>query len=48
MRRSLLQPYIHNGILAPTTEQRVKYADWLFVWAKERTAMPYRMAQLVD
>ncbi|KAJ6598810.1 hypothetical protein B0H10DRAFT_2231409 [Mycena sp. CBHHK59/15] len=45
---SLLQPCIHNGILAPTTEQRLKYADWLFVWAKECTSMPYRMAQLVD
>ncbi|KAJ7904006.1 hypothetical protein B0H13DRAFT_2334935 [Mycena leptocephala] len=44
----LLQPCIHNGVLAPTTEQSLRYADWLYVWAKERTAMPLRMAQLVD
>ncbi|KAJ7088572.1 hypothetical protein C8R43DRAFT_956022 [Mycena crocata] len=46
--RSLLQPCIHNGVLAPTTDQRLRYADWLYVWAKERTALPLRMAELVD
>ncbi|KAK7059527.1 hypothetical protein R3P38DRAFT_2495563 [Favolaschia claudopus] len=35
---SLLRPCIHDGILAPTTDQRLRYADWLFIWAKERTA----------
>ncbi|KAJ7129848.1 hypothetical protein C8R43DRAFT_1134111 [Mycena crocata] len=45
---SLLQPCIHNGVLAPTTDQRLRYADWLYVWAKERTALPLRMAELVD
>ncbi|KAF8198851.1 hypothetical protein K438DRAFT_1823834 [Mycena galopus ATCC 62051] len=45
---SLLHPCIHDGILAPTTEQRLKYADWLYVWAKDRTSMPLRMASLVD
>ncbi|KAJ6615017.1 hypothetical protein B0H10DRAFT_2435695 [Mycena sp. CBHHK59/15] len=32
---TLLQPSIHNGLLAPTTEQSLCYADWLYVWAKE-------------
>ncbi|KAJ7429906.1 hypothetical protein B0H11DRAFT_2140501 [Mycena galericulata] len=45
---TLLQPCIHNGVLAPTTEQRLRYADWLYVWAKDRTSMPLRMANLVD
>ncbi|KAJ6623729.1 hypothetical protein B0H10DRAFT_2187011 [Mycena sp. CBHHK59/15] len=45
---TLLQPCIHDGILAPTTDQRPRYADWLYVWVKERTLMPLRMAQLVD
>ncbi|KAK7021680.1 hypothetical protein R3P38DRAFT_3541418, partial [Favolaschia claudopus] len=44
----LLKPCIHNGILAPTTDQRLRYADWLFVWAKERTSVSPRMASLVD
>jgi hypothetical protein len=46
--RALLQPCIHDGILAPTTEQRLRYADWLYVWAKDRTSIPSRMASLVD
>ncbi|KAK6984449.1 hypothetical protein R3P38DRAFT_2806467 [Favolaschia claudopus] len=29
-------------------EQRLRYADWFFVWAKDRTSMPRRMASLVD
>ncbi|KAJ7807722.1 hypothetical protein B0H13DRAFT_1928863 [Mycena leptocephala] len=45
---ALLQPCIHDGILAPTTEQRLRYADWLYVWAKDRTSIPSRMASLVD
>ncbi|KAJ6594977.1 hypothetical protein B0H10DRAFT_2197379 [Mycena sp. CBHHK59/15] len=45
---TLLQPCIHDGILAPTTDQCLRYADWLYVWAKERTSMPLHMAQLVD
>ncbi|KAK6996874.1 hypothetical protein R3P38DRAFT_1946623 [Favolaschia claudopus] len=44
----LLKPCIHNGILAPTIDQRLRYADWLFVWAKERTSVSLRMASLVD
>ncbi|KAJ7916466.1 hypothetical protein B0H13DRAFT_1871094 [Mycena leptocephala] len=44
----LLNPCIHDGILAPTTEQRLRYADWLYVWAKHRTSLPTRMAGLVD
>ncbi|KAJ7936325.1 hypothetical protein B0H13DRAFT_1496400, partial [Mycena leptocephala] len=46
--RSLLKPCIHDGILAPTTEQRLRYADWLYVWAKDRTSLPVRMAGLAD
>ncbi|KAK6974173.1 hypothetical protein R3P38DRAFT_3482982 [Favolaschia claudopus] len=45
---SLLRPCIHDGILAPSTDQRLRYADWLFIWAKERTAVSLRMGQLVD
>ncbi|KAJ7934473.1 hypothetical protein B0H13DRAFT_2305575 [Mycena leptocephala] len=45
---SLLKPCIHDGILAPTTEQHLRYADWLYVWAKDRTSLPARMAGLVD
>ncbi|KAK7002032.1 hypothetical protein R3P38DRAFT_3609030 [Favolaschia claudopus] len=44
----LLRPCIHDGVLAPTTEQRLKYADWLYVWGKERVMMSNRMAELVD
>ncbi|KAJ7658400.1 hypothetical protein DFH06DRAFT_990324, partial [Mycena polygramma] len=34
--------------LAPTRDQRLRYADWLYVWAKDRTSLPARMANLVD
>ncbi|KAF7320719.1 hypothetical protein HMN09_00157600 [Mycena chlorophos] len=43
-----LKSAIHDGIIAPTLEQRLRFASWLHVWAKERALMPDRMAQLVD
>ncbi|KAK7041364.1 hypothetical protein R3P38DRAFT_2768692 [Favolaschia claudopus] len=44
----LLSPCIHQGVLAPTTEQRLRYADWLYVWGKERVYMSIRMSRLLD
>ncbi|KAJ7722127.1 hypothetical protein DFH07DRAFT_783921 [Mycena maculata] len=44
----LLKPCIHYGVLAPTRKQRLRYADWLYVWAKDRVLMSARMAYLVD
>ncbi|KAJ7731876.1 hypothetical protein B0H16DRAFT_1582755 [Mycena metata] len=46
--KTLLQPCVHDGVLAPTTEQRLRYADWLYIWAKDRTSIPHRMGELVD
>ncbi|KAJ3506414.1 hypothetical protein NLJ89_g6883 [Agrocybe chaxingu] len=37
-----------DGILAPTTQQRLHYKDWLHVYGKEQTKLPPRAAQLVD
>ncbi|KAJ6599556.1 hypothetical protein B0H10DRAFT_1959006 [Mycena sp. CBHHK59/15] len=45
---TLLRPCIHDGILAPTSEQCLRYADWLFIWAKDCTSIPHRMASLVN
>ncbi|KAJ6563177.1 hypothetical protein B0H10DRAFT_1966270 [Mycena sp. CBHHK59/15] len=45
---ALLRPCIHEGVLAPTTEQRLRYMDWLYVWAKDRVFMSRRMSQLLD
>ncbi|KAJ7633534.1 hypothetical protein DFH06DRAFT_1139867 [Mycena polygramma] len=44
----LLRPAMHSGYLAPTTSQRLKYIDWLHVYAKDRSRIPVRMAELVD
>ncbi|KAK7019281.1 hypothetical protein R3P38DRAFT_2975923 [Favolaschia claudopus] len=44
----LLRPALHDGYLAPTKQQRLKYLDWLHVYAKDRTRLPERMAFLVD
>ncbi|KAJ7663721.1 hypothetical protein DFH06DRAFT_1041932 [Mycena polygramma] len=46
--RYLVGPCIHEGVLAPTTEQRLRYADWLYVWGKDRVRMSSRMSELVD
>nr|GAT47646.1 predicted protein [Mycena chlorophos] len=43
-----LKSAIHDGIIAPTLDQRLRFASWLHVWAKERALIPDRMAQLVD
>ncbi|KAJ7265780.1 hypothetical protein C8J57DRAFT_1330544 [Mycena rebaudengoi] len=44
----LLRPCIHCGVLAPTREQCLRYADWLYVWGKDRVLVSNRMAKLVD
>ncbi|KAJ7649351.1 hypothetical protein DFH06DRAFT_1094851 [Mycena polygramma] len=46
--RSLIRPAMHSGYLAPTTAQRLKYIDWLHVYAKDCARIPVRMAALVD
>ncbi|KAK7063462.1 hypothetical protein R3P38DRAFT_3339037 [Favolaschia claudopus] len=44
----LLRPAMLNGLLAPTTRQRLDYINWLYVYAKDYTKLPVRMAELVD
>ncbi|KAF8137907.1 hypothetical protein K438DRAFT_1947086 [Mycena galopus ATCC 62051] len=44
----LLRPAMKDGYLAPTTQHRLGYIDWLHVYAKDRCKIPYRMAKLVD
>ena len=46
--RPLLKPCIHDGILAPTRDQRMRYAAWLHVYGKLRKELPERAARLVD
>ncbi|KAJ6597394.1 hypothetical protein B0H10DRAFT_1941740 [Mycena sp. CBHHK59/15] len=45
---SLLQPCIHDGVLAPSCDQCLCYADWLYVWATDHTNIPLRMDDLAD
>ncbi|KAJ7210616.1 hypothetical protein C8J57DRAFT_1608084 [Mycena rebaudengoi] len=45
---SLLRPCVHDGLLAPTKPQRLKYINWLYIWAKSHTALSDRMVHLVD
>ncbi|KAJ3932347.1 MAG: hypothetical protein NXY57DRAFT_1038493, partial [Lentinula lateritia] len=44
----LLRPAIHNGVLAPTQDQRLKYATWLCVYAKDSALCTVREANLID
>ncbi|KAJ6610245.1 hypothetical protein B0H10DRAFT_2060951 [Mycena sp. CBHHK59/15] len=44
----LIRPAMCSGYLAPTTRQRLKYIDWLHVYAKDCSRIPVRMADLVD
>ncbi|KAJ7815370.1 hypothetical protein B0H14DRAFT_3476235 [Mycena olivaceomarginata] len=44
----LLRPAMKDGYLAPTVQQRMRYLDWLHVYAKDQTKLPVRMAVLVD
>ncbi|KAF8072162.1 hypothetical protein FPV67DRAFT_1779227 [Lyophyllum atratum] len=46
--QSLLRPCMVKGLLAPTKEQRLKYKNWLHVYAKDRVQMPARLGVLVD
>ncbi|KAJ7302580.1 hypothetical protein DFH08DRAFT_826462 [Mycena albidolilacea] len=46
--RDLLRPAMKDGYLAPTVQQRMRYLDWLHVYAKDQTKLPARMAVLVD
>ncbi|TDL16414.1 hypothetical protein BD410DRAFT_902077 [Rickenella mellea] len=43
-----IRPAIRGGMLAPTQAQRVAYADWLFVFAKERVWVSKRMTSLLQ
>ncbi|KAF7321215.1 hypothetical protein HMN09_00210500 [Mycena chlorophos] len=45
----LIRPCIRDTVLAPTKDQRLRYAQapWLHVWARERAYMTNRMAELV-
>ncbi|KAJ6603729.1 hypothetical protein B0H10DRAFT_2315653 [Mycena sp. CBHHK59/15] len=45
---SLLQPCIHDGVLAPSCDQCLCYADWLYVWATDHTNIPLRRDDLAD
>ncbi|KAJ7061361.1 hypothetical protein C8F01DRAFT_1369533 [Mycena amicta] len=45
---SLLRPAMLEGVLAPTMEQRLQYAYWLYVWAKEQVRVSHRMKAAVD
>ncbi|KII87835.1 hypothetical protein PLICRDRAFT_54882 [Plicaturopsis crispa FD-325 SS-3] len=45
---TFLRPCLIDGILAPSKAHRLRYADWLYVWAKQRTKMSQRMAVLCD
>lgn len=47
-RTDVVKPTIHDLMIAPTDRQRIKYAHHLFVYAKEKTSMPLRLADLVD
>ncbi|KAJ7572285.1 hypothetical protein C8J56DRAFT_1069015 [Mycena floridula] len=44
----LIQPCIRGTILAPTITQRLRYKDWLHVYAKTRVKCTQRLASLVD
>ncbi len=46
--RSLLRPCFVDGILAPTTQQRMGYKKWLHIYAKDRITLTHRMAKLRD
>ncbi|KAJ7227608.1 hypothetical protein B0H12DRAFT_1148918, partial [Mycena haematopus] len=46
--QQLLRPAMRDGYLAPTQRQRLGYIDWLHVYAKDRSKIPVRMAELVD
>ncbi|KAJ7728175.1 hypothetical protein B0H14DRAFT_3618635 [Mycena olivaceomarginata] len=44
----LLRPTLKDGQLAPAGCQRLGYINWLHVYAKDRTEILVRMAELVD
>jgi hypothetical protein len=46
--RDIVRPCIKDGLLAPTAGQRMEFAAWLRVFAKDFTWMPSRMAMLLD
>lgn len=46
--RSLIKPSMLDGILAPDTSQRLKYKDWLHVYAKDVCRVPSRMSDLIS
>lgn len=48
MTSSLLRPCLVDGILAPTTQQRLGYKKWLHIYARDRVTLTPRMAKLRD
>lgn len=45
--RALLEPALHNWMLAPSEKQRLDYCSWLHVYAQERVRVPSRMKVLL-
>lgn len=39
---------MRNGLLAPTSAERMKFAGWLRVFAKDRAAMPLRLVAAIN
>lgn len=48
VRSDLIKPSLHDGILAPTSTQRLRFVRWLHIWAKERIEIPARTGLLID
>ncbi|EIM87776.1 uncharacterized protein STEHIDRAFT_146004, partial [Stereum hirsutum FP-91666 SS1] len=46
--KDVVLPTLHDTMIAPTDEQRLNYAYHLYVYGKEKTYMPSRMATLLD
>lgn len=46
--REVLRKSIHDGLLAPTTAQRRKFAEKLWVYGKEKATIPVRLKKLIE
>lgn len=47
-RTDILRPAIHDGVLAPTESQRLKYGSWLCVYGKDIVQCTHREGTLID
>ncbi|KAJ7831941.1 hypothetical protein B0H14DRAFT_2592366 [Mycena olivaceomarginata] len=45
---ALIRPAMQSGYLAPTISQRLKYIDWLHIYAKDHSRIPGWMTSIVD